>query len=73
MNCLEQGRERGPGMSLGETLQIDFKSWAKVVTVGILSGIAEGKAGGVALKLESSGKPKAAKAKVQNRVHRQAG
>ena len=45
----------------------------KVVTVGILSGIAEGKAGGVALKLESSGKPKAAKAKVQNGVHRQAG
>ena len=46
---------------------------SEVVTVGILSGIAEGEAGGVALKLESSGKPKAAKAKVQNRVHRQAG
>ena len=44
-----------------------------MVTVGILSGMAEGEAGGVALKLESSGKPKAAKAKVQNGVHRQAG
>ena len=39
-----------------------------MVTVGILSGIAEGEAGGVALKLESSGKPKAAKAREQNRV-----
>ena len=44
-----------------------------MVTVGVLSGMAEGEAGGVALKLESSGKPKAAKAKVQYRVHRQAG
>ena len=44
-----------------------------MVTVGIISGMAEGEAGGVALRLESSGKPKAAKAKVRNRVHRQAG
>ena len=44
-----------------------------MVTVGILSGMAEGEAGGVALRLKSSGKLKAAKAKAQNRVHRQAG
>ena len=24
MNCLEQGRERGPGVSLGETLKVDL-------------------------------------------------
>ena len=44
-----------------------------MVTVGFISGVAEGEAGGVALKLESSGKPKAAKAKVQSKAHRQAG
>ena len=41
----------------------------EVVAVGTLGGIAEGEAGGVAPKLESSGKPKAAEAKVQYRVH----
>ena len=27
MNCLEQGRERGPGVSSGETLQVDLSQY----------------------------------------------
>ena len=44
-----------------------------MVTVGIISYVAEGEAGGVAQRLESPEEPKAAEAKVRNRVHRQAG
>ena len=36
-----------------------------MVTVGIISGMAEGEAGGVALRLESSGGPKATGTKAQ--------